>query len=314
MESTARARRNDDVRASRVHRRIRRHGSEVVDGLRPVVLEQPRQRAVGEQLAAGLAASRSSWSRSRRRRCAAPARRRRGRACCSGRAPPSLRGTPSPSREIPRRPRRAGCRVHAASVSRVALCSRALSSSVSERVSFSGESCAACRISSEYALPMPLKRCGSVSARLSVWFSRVSAARKCLEASSRSGRCRPDRAPRSAASPRTSVSDARLRVPASVKIERAGRETRRSRARPAASSSRPAPRQCRRPAIMRWITAKSSSPRSSTMRLPMRRTPSTVRPDDRIERRIEAAQHERARRRCTRSSALADDLRSRASR
>ena len=52
--------------------------------------------------------------------------------------------------------------------------SRAISSSVRLRVSFTGDSCAACRISSEYALPMPLKRCGSVSARLSVWFSRVS--------------------------------------------------------------------------------------------------------------------------------------------
>ena len=42
------------------------------------------------------------------------------------------------------------------SVARIASYSRAISSSVSERVSFSGDSRAAWRISSEYALPMPL--------------------------------------------------------------------------------------------------------------------------------------------------------------
>jgi hypothetical protein len=31
------------------------------------------------------------------------------------------------------------------------------------------------RISSEYALPMPLNKCGSVSARFEVWLSRRSA-------------------------------------------------------------------------------------------------------------------------------------------
>ena len=34
---------------------------------------------------------------------------------------------------------------------------------------------AACRISSEYALPMPLNKRGSVSARFNVWFSSNSA-------------------------------------------------------------------------------------------------------------------------------------------
>ena len=48
----------------------------------------------------------------------------------------------------------------------------AISSSLSRCVSLNGDRRAACRISSEYALPMPLNRCGSVSARLSVWFSR----------------------------------------------------------------------------------------------------------------------------------------------
>ena len=56
--------------------------------------------------------------------------------------------------------------------------SRAISSSPSRLVSCSGDSRAACRISSEYALPMPLEERGSVSARLSVWFSLVSARAK----------------------------------------------------------------------------------------------------------------------------------------
>jgi len=39
-------------------------------------------------------------------------------------------------------------------------------------VSVMGDSCAACRISSEYALPIPLSRRGSVKALLRVWFLR----------------------------------------------------------------------------------------------------------------------------------------------
>ena len=67
-------------RFRRRQRRFRLPHLEVVDRLRPVVLQQPRQRAVGQQLAAGLAARAVVASRSRRRRCAAPACRRRGRA------------------------------------------------------------------------------------------------------------------------------------------------------------------------------------------------------------------------------------------
>ena len=50
----------------------------------------------------------------------------------------------------------------------VAACKRAACSSVSFDVSSSGESFAPCRISSEYALPMPLNNLGSASERLSV--------------------------------------------------------------------------------------------------------------------------------------------------
>ena len=47
----------------------------------PVLLEEARQRAVGEEPAPGLAGRGSSWSRCRRGRCAAPASRSPGRAC-----------------------------------------------------------------------------------------------------------------------------------------------------------------------------------------------------------------------------------------
>ena len=61
-----------------------------------------------------------------------------------------------------------------------------MSSLESFRVSASGESRARCRISSEYALPIPLKSCGSVSARLSVWFPRHESGLKLAS------RCRED--------------------------------------------------------------------------------------------------------------------------
>src|ERR1051325_6962811 len=53
--------------------------------------------------------------------------------------------------------------------------SRAVSAGESCDVRLNGESRAACRISSEYAFPIPAKRCESVSARLSVWSPRESA-------------------------------------------------------------------------------------------------------------------------------------------
>jgi hypothetical protein len=58
--------------------------------------------------------------------------------------------------------------VHSNSTSRVASSSRATSSSDIFCDIASGDSFARCRISSEYALPMPLKSVGSVSERLSV--------------------------------------------------------------------------------------------------------------------------------------------------
>jgi hypothetical protein len=46
------------------------------------------------------------------------------------------------------------------------------------RVCSTGDKRAECRISSEYAFPMPLTSLGLVSARFRVWFSRSSAAQK----------------------------------------------------------------------------------------------------------------------------------------
>ena len=53
-----------------------------------------------------------------------------------------------------------------------------MSSSFKRSVQIIGDSFARCRISSEYAFPMPAKRRGSASDRFTVWFSTRSRARK----------------------------------------------------------------------------------------------------------------------------------------
>ena len=63
---------------------------------------------------------------------------------------------------------------------------------------------------------MPLKRCGAVSERMSVWLSGANAALKASNEASR-GSMPLGSSARKASSPCTIVSDARLRVPASVK-------------------------------------------------------------------------------------------------
>src|SRR4029077_13005744 len=69
--------------------------------------------------------------------------------------------------------------VHSCICSLVAAYSRATAASSILCVSITGDSLAACKISSEYALPMPLNSVGSVSARFSVWFSRRNRAANC---------------------------------------------------------------------------------------------------------------------------------------
>ena len=72
-------------------------------------------------------------------------------------------------------------------------------------------------------------------------------------------RARRDRARRSAASPRTSVQrGAPLRAGLGEE-QRAGREVERGEHRLRAAASRPRARHCSRPAIIRWMTRKSSS-------------------------------------------------------
>ncbi len=83
---------------------------EVVDGLRPVGLEEAAT-ARGRRGACRRSGTRgSSWSRGRRRRSAAPWYRTPGTARRTCRAPPCRGGRRSPSRGTRRRPRRPGGR------------------------------------------------------------------------------------------------------------------------------------------------------------------------------------------------------------
>src|SRR6516165_2893787 len=132
-----------------------------------------------------------------------------------------------------------------------------------------GDSLARCRISSEYALPMPLKSRGSVSARLSVWFSLRNRAANCARLDVRTSRP-PGSCCCSCSSPCTRCSEARRLVPASVRVSVPLPNCRR------ASTARfggavPRSYQCRRPAIMRWNTSHNPPSSPIASRLPSRR-------------------------------------------
>ena len=123
---------------------------------------------------------------------------------------------------------------------------------------------------------MPSNARGSVSARLSVWVSRVSAARNCssvpVRTSSPPGSCAV-----SASAPCTRYNEARCFVPASVKVSDPGAKSKA--ARPARrGNGAPGAFQWSRPAIIRCSTAKYSSSNARTMRFPRRRTSVTPRP------------------------------------
>ena len=123
----------------------------------------------------------------------------------------------------------------------------------------------------------------------------------------RAPRGRRGRAPRAPSRPRTRCSDAR-RLRARLGERSACRASNsNARQRACAGGFAPGARQRRRPAIIRWMTRKSSPSSARTMRLPSRSTPTTRLALDRGERRLDRAQQERAGRRATRSSALADD-------
>ena len=144
-------------------RRMRVSSSSSVFGQSP--LQQPRQRAIGQQLAASGSA-RSSSPRCRRRRFAAPA----------SRTPARLLVAPVHRHLVAKRRHLLGKLVAVAA--RAARSTRAASPRgvVQPRDLVVGHllrqahrrQLRAPEISSEYALPMPLKSCGSVSERFTV--------------------------------------------------------------------------------------------------------------------------------------------------
>src|SRR5437868_2675981 len=123
---------------------------------------------------------------------------------------------------------------------------------------------------------MPLKRRGSVSARLSVWFSRRSASRNA--ASGASSTSMPPRSiARTASFPRTRWSEARFLVAASVKRSVPyGKSIAASPSLPGTFAPRSPQRS--RPAIIKWKTRKRSPSISKAIRLPMRWMPTTCFP------------------------------------
>jgi HAE1 family hydrophobic/amphiphilic exporter-1 len=118
------------------------------------------------------------------------------------------------------------------------------------------------------------------SARLSVWFSQSSAARNCSSVALSTSRP-PGSSSASASSPRTTCSEVRLRVPASVSTSTPveNRKVATPILPPPLAPRAPSAFQWSRPAIIRWITRYSSSSSATTIRLPMRSTPRTCLPN-----------------------------------
>ena len=148
----------------------------------------------------------------------------------------------------------------------------------SERVSVTGESLRAVQdlVGVRVADAAEQARIGQ-RALQRVVLARAARAANVVEARRSARRCRPGRVRASAASP---CDDVQRRAPLAAGFgerERAGRRTRSSRERVARRRLRAAlSSQCRRPAIIRWITRKSSPSSAITTRLPSRSTPCTV--------------------------------------
>ena len=231
---------------------------ELFERARPVVLEQPRQRPVGEQLAAGLARRDSSSPRSRRSGCAAPGCRRPGTACRSGRARPSPRET----RHLLRK-RVAGLRQSAA---------RATSSACRRRRSVQARDLRVGHLRGQLHRRHPrgvqdLVRVGVADAAEQMRIGQraldgvILAAQRARELLARrlqqleaAGIVRgqpPLRRGRSRATPGAS---SRLRSAAACRWR-----NRTPRGRPCRESRQPRSFQRKRPAIIRWMTTKSSS-------------------------------------------------------
>ena len=148
---------------------------------RPVRSQQPGQTTIRKKLSHRSGIAHSSWFRCPRSECAESFRHTSGKALHSVHGPPCPCETRSPFRESPASASARSRSIQSLSVSRVAANSLSHSCGCSLCVRVIGDSWAACRISSEYALPIPLRMRGSVRALLSVRFSTVSAVAKRVE-------------------------------------------------------------------------------------------------------------------------------------
>ncbi len=143
-------------------------------------------------------------------------------------------------------------------------------------VSAIGDSCAACRISSEYAFPIPLTSRGSVRALLSVRFSTVRASRNELRSLVKIS-IPPGSTESNPSSPTRTCNDARRFVPASVSTREPRGKSKAARfCRP--DSFAPGARQCKRPAIIKCSTSQRSPSTPIAIRFPIRRNSRTMRP------------------------------------
>ena len=138
---------------------------------------------------------------------------------------------------------------------------------------------------------MPLRMCGSVSARFSVWFSARSRAANAVDVGVE--HLEPAHVERGER--RRSAHDVKRCAALRARFgqrERAVREIEHASVmRPGGFCSLASQRK--RPATIRWITRKRSSSNAMTMRLPSRRTSTTRCFSTADERRVDRAQHER---------------------
>ena len=172
-----------------------------------------------------------------------------GKAVRSGHAPPFPDEMRSPSPEMPPQlPAQQFGPAHASVVDRRSN-RRSTSGCRAFAVRAVGDRPAACRISSEYALPMPANRRGSVRARFSVWFCRVSTAAKV--ARSISSGSTPPRS--NAGEPRLARDQMQRRPTLRARLRQDQRSVGKSSASSAFAASYVASgaRQCSRPAIIR---------------------------------------------------------------
>ena len=144
---------------------------------------------------------------------------------------------------------------------------------------------------------MPLSRCGSVSARFSVWFSRVSASPNSLTRRGQdfeaAGIVRRELLLRRAPGTAMRGASIPLRSGSAIRFESRKRQDRLCRESLDASGLCAFVAHLKRPAIIRWMTRNRSPSSSQTSRLPSRRSARTFLPLALIDRRIERADEKR---------------------